>query len=553
MRGYSGNSAFGGLDARKAAQEGTIHDMRGLTSAFLPAAATREKRRYISDRYQNLQGIYFGDRVFYCADNQFFDDGTPVTTVTEGEKSMVVLGDYLYIYPDKIKYKTRTKGLTKLDDATVSVTHGGSGNTVPTSSMYFVKRQENPDTGVTEYNNTIFVDENNSDKIKFKVGDIVWILDEDEGIVFTGKLLYKKKDQHLNLLLIFADGAFNDIWGSDIHDTHMIPFTIKYAIPPNFKFVFSANNRLWGARNRELFASALGQGDVWMDYDTLTTSSWTAETEVGDTITGGVSFSGTPVFFAENAIYKVFGDNAKNFEYAKSVFPGVMEGEQKSIVEAGGYLYYLSRVGVCAYTGGIPEIISKPLGEGVIRNGVGGSDGVYYYLSADVGNSHALYYFDAKNRCWIKDSTEDAAYIGLNGKNLLCINKNGVCFTLQKTWDDVGTEEKEVEFFLEMKEYYDGSPNRKHANRILLRMETEGYVDGAVLVSYDDEEWVAVGDIKSTYGKILTFVYPLGNHRYDNMRIKIEGKTDGRVLIYSLIRDTKQVGERPGGDRNVYV
>ena len=104
-----------------------------------------------------------------------------------------------------------------------------------------------------------------------------------------------------------------------------------------------------------------------------------------------------------------------------------------------------------------------------------------------------------------------------------------------------------------MKEYYDGSPNRKHANRILLRMETEGYVDGAVLVSYDDEEWVAVGDIKSTYGKILTFVYPLGNHRYDNMRIKIEGKTDGRVLIYSLIRDTKQVGERPGGDRNVYV
>lgn len=49
---------------------------------------------------------------------------------------------------------------------------------------------------------------------------------------------------------------------------------------------------------------------------------------------------------------------------------------------AGETLYYLSKVGIMAYSGGMPRCISRVLGDDVrLSDAVGGSDGLNYYVS----------------------------------------------------------------------------------------------------------------------------------------------------------------------------
>lgn len=542
-RGYTGNTSFGGYDARRAAGDGACADMQNMSARYLPALATRNRRRYYGTGYDNLQGIYFGDRIYHIADNIFYDDYNSVCPVVDGEKSMCVLGDILYIYPDKIVYNTKERTYKNLNDAEIDYSNASSGKT-----MRIYKQYNNPDTGILEYYNLLYV---GSEKPLFKTGDIAEIKHGATTIVSKIQSVKENADDPVGWYLVFTDGALAEIYGNYSTTYLDIHAVVRYAVP-DMDFVFASDNRLWGAKGREIYASALGQGDVWMDYDTLSTSSWAATTASGDTITACTDFNGMPVFFSENAIYKVYGDTPADFAYARTSAIGVMQGEHKSLCAAGAYLFYLSKAGICAYTGGVPEIISRQLGEVRIRNGVAGSDGLNYYISCTDGDRTSLFCFDITRSVWIREDDTRAQYIGMDGMCLVCIDDNGNLFEIGDVWDsDVGQTEQAVKWYVETNDTNDGTVERKHVNRLFMRYEAEEDTTGSVLVSFDGGAWHEVGQIHDTYGRVTVGLYPLPAVRYDNMRIRAEGC--GKIIIYALIRDARTAGEKPGGDKNVYV
>lgn len=547
-RGYTGNSSFGGYDARRAAGDGACADMQNMSARFLPAMAPRRRRRYYGYGYDHLQGICFGDRIYHIADNIFYDDYTEVCRVDDGEKSMCVLGDILYIYPDKIIYDTKKKTVRDLDDATIDFTDTASGRT-----FRIEKESTDPTTEITGAYNCIH---QNYIKPVFKKDDIVEV--KAGGNTVTARILnvvrINNSDQPAyndGWYIFFADGALKDIYGTYTGSHIDVHASIRYPVP-DMDFVFASDNRLWGAKGREIYASALGQGDVWMDYDVLATSSWAATTASGDTITACADFGGMPVFFSENAIYKIYGDTPSDFAYVRSSALGVRRGEHKSLCAAGAYLFYLSKAGVCAYTGGVPEIISRPLGENRIKNGVSGSDGMYYYISCDDGDRTSLFCFDITRSVWMREDDTRAQFIGMDGISLVCIDEAGNLFEIGDVWDaEIGETEKTVSWYLETNDINDGSIERKHANRLMMRYEAEADTTGSVLVSFDGGAFCEVGRIQESDGRVITGLYPLPSVRYDNMRIRAEGC--GNIIIYALIRDARTAGEKPGGDRNVYV
>lgn len=554
---YTGNGAFGGLDARRAAADGAIRDMENMSLRFSPAIATRLGRRRIATNYKDYGGAYFlGDRAFVVRDKKLYDGSTKVCDVLSGEKQMAILGDKLYVFPDKIEYDITKRTYRDLVDS-ISNSHNADLH----AEINYKEEDHEGDIWVPVYlNDVIALKISDFPRFPYKAGDLVKVRVQG---VYNGKestqylVIEEIKTYSISVsqgvyedfrCLLFPLGTFDSVSDGRGKRTR-IKVTIGRGIPA-MSVVFASDNRLWGAEGREIYASALGDGSMWIDYDTLTTSSWAATTKTGDNITAGLDFGGMPVFFTENAAYKIYGENPKEFQYVRQELIGVTEGDHKSVAVGAGYIFYLTRRGIYAWTGGVPQLISAPLGEERITNAVGGSDGAVYYLSCEQSGRHNLYCYDPMTNAWIREDALEAVDIKQKGRDLCLVAADGNAYLIGDVYSTEGTEIQPERYFLETADYNDGAVVQKSAKNILVQYElTDGEAD--VMVSYDGEPWNHVYTLYDTDGKKITSVIPLQEKRYRTMRIRIEG--DGEIAIYYIVRDVNVRTERPGGEKNVYV
>ena len=548
---YTGNQGFGGLDARRAASDGALRDMDNMSLRFSPAIASRTARRRIATGWKSFQGAYYGDRDYVVRGNKLYDNGTAVSglTLAASQKSMAVLNDKLYIFPDKVEYDITNK---KYKD------YGYSGSNYHNGSGAWVSWSYEVVGGFYELRNEFLTLRYSDFKpLPFKAGDKILIRmkksnsgEEHEYMVVpenvaTGTPSNVGEECYS---LRVPNNPFYDVVGDWSTSPKSVYVTVSWGIP-SFDFVFASDNRLWGAKGREIYASALGQGMAWNDYDTLTTSSWTASTKTGDNITAGVDFGGMPVFFCENAAYKIYGENPKEFQYARQDLIGVTAGDHKSVAVGAGYIFYATRRGVYAWTGGVPQLISAPLGDGRITEPVGGSDGVVYYLSCKQDDRQNLYVFDPATFSWVREDATKAVDIQRRGQDLCMVTSGNEAWLIGDVFATSGTAESGYTYALETGEYNDGSVTVKAAKNILLQHELkDGQAD--VSVSYDGEPWEHVYTLYDTDGKRITSVIPLREKRYRTMKIRIEG--DGEIIIYYMMRDVTALTERTGGEKNVY-
>ena len=80
---------------------------------------------------------------------------------------------------------------------------------------------------------------------------------------------------------------------------------------------------------------------------------------------------------------------------------GVAAGCGGSLAVAGEVLFYISRSGPTAYSGGIPSSIAAPFGGEKFSGAVAGSDGLKYYVSMEdqAGQRH-LFVYDTRQGMW---------------------------------------------------------------------------------------------------------------------------------------------------------
>lgn len=296
--------------------------------------------------------------------------------------------------------------------------------------------------------------------------------------------------------------------------------TIERVIP-DFDFILSVNNRLWGAKGDTVWGSKLGDPLNWNYFDGVATDSYSVELGSAGDITGIANYNGYPTFFKEDGIFKLYGSYPSAYQMYATATNGVKRGCGRSISKIGDALYYVSNVGVMVYAGGVPSYIGNELGKR-FQNAVGGTDGRKYYLCAD----NVLYVYDTYMGMWhIEDEMNVVAMS--YGTELFC-GSDGKLMTLGHT--ERNTTENDVEWWVQFADAVVGSPNKKGVEKVLVRADCSGggYCD--VLISFDGGEYEVIRRInKDTKASTIL---PIVLKRGDYFSLKIVGHGD--VDIYSL-------------------
>ena len=350
--------------------------------------------------------------------------------------------------------------------------------------------------------------------------------------------------------LYFDDNAF-------AAEESNVSLTIQRLVPA-MDYVCAHDNRLWGCRGDTIYASKLGDPTNFNVFDGLASDSYAADVGSGGDFTACYSYNGYPLFFKEDHIYKVYGTRPQNYQIQDTMTLGVEAGSHKSLAVAGETLYYKSRAGFMAYTGGIPKNISADLGNDVFKyhSAVGGSNGVKYYVSVEFNEGQDLIYilftFDPRYGIWHKEDDTEAFGWAYYNHNLYCLRSDGELIVMDMKNGQRASPgfphsvafEDSVDSFVYFGDFVNNDPNKKGISKIQFRCEVEMNSQMAWKISYDYGTFEDIIDsatrsanVRSTEARVAkrSFYRPLTPHRPDNYRLYIEGEGDWK--LYSLSKD----------------
>lgn len=310
---------------------------------------------------------------------------------------------------------------------------------------------------------------------------------------------------------------------------------------PDLDFICVNENRLWGCKGDSIYASKLGDPTNFNVFDGLSTDSW--QSDVGDKgdFTACISYLGYPMFFKEDSVIKVYGDKPSNFQWTPSARFGVAEGSHRSLAVANETLFYLSPAGIVAYSGGIPTVISQPLGvQKKWSNASAGSDGLRYYVSMkDDNGNYGIFVYDTKNGMWHKEDNRQESFAYWHG-SVLMMSPVGLVHDISGR---EGTLELPVllQWEAEFADATEGSPMKKGVLRLMIRLEMLGLSEVNVHIQCDEETtWHTLRTITRPSGaEKQSYVIPIVVRRCDHWRLKLSGF--GQVRVYSIAQ-TRYIG-----------
>lgn len=501
---------FGGYNHNLYASDGQIWDMENMTSDFYPLLAPRKPRHYTQD-LTKPNGLYGRDGLYWIDGTKFYAAGVEKGTVTDSYKTITNIGNYIIILPDKKYYNTETGTFGSLES-----TWSGTA-----------KFQDGTYAGEEAEANTIYANGVTWSDY-FKEGDAVEI---SGATTHTGnnKTIIIREIDGANLR--FYENSFEINAGGDTES-----LTISRSMP-DMDFICENENRLWGCTDDTIYASKLGDPFNWNVYDGLGTDSYAVSVGSAGEFTACTSYLGYPIFFKEDVIYKVYGDRPSNYQVMSSASLGVESGSSRSIAVAGETLFYLSKAGVMAYSGGIPQAIGAAFGTVRYKNAVGGSDGRKYYVSMQApAGGYSLFVYDTWTSLWHREDSLRVLDFGYD-KEMYFMGADG------KIWISPAAREipagavseGTVNSMAEFGDFVEGDPNVKGISKIQLRLEIDAGSSVTVLIKYDSiGTWQTVKALSSATKK--SYYLPVIPRRNDHFRLKIEGA--GGWRLYSLTRES---------------
>lgn len=309
---------------------------------------------------------------------------------------------------------------------------------------------------------------------------------------------------------------------------------------PDFDFMMVSKNRLWGCQkgSDDIYASVLGDPFNFYRSGTGETDSWYMEgSGVHGDYTGCIEYLGYPHFFKENHIFKIYGDRPTNFTLYDIAATGVKAGSEDSLAIAGNVLFYHARIGIMAYTGGSPSLISQSLGNYEFKNAIGGSDDIKYYVFMESAEGEKqLFVYDVSRGLWHVENVGNInSFCRLFNHTWAFFDGNLVAIHIVDAAPKNSTEETaEVPWMAEFAPFTEGNPNVKGVNKIQVRCRHEGPL--RIYLQFDDGPWEErysfTPPTEVPLDQQHTKLIPIIPRRTDNFRLKLEG--EGKVKIYSL-------------------
>ena len=544
-------SAFAGYDRRSPISEGAFAHMENLCADGWPALTTRPRRGLVTT-LGSPNGLTAKDALIWVDGGTLYVNGLATgVALTDGPKQLISMGAYLLIWPDKIYLNTAdltdfgplehrltttepvSWTLCRLDGAALDYTSGDTAPDEPAEGTFWL------DTGGTapalrQFSGGAWLTvEEVHTAIRsvgigrgFTAGDAVEI-SGCKGKNLAGYFVLHAVEDDVIVVTALAPG------GSQTESV-----TVSRTVP-EMDYVIECGNRLWGCKYglvdgksvNEIYASKLGDFKNWHCFAGSSTDSYTASRGSDGVFTGAAAYLGSPLFFKEHCIERVYPSATGAHQVVTLQCDGVKKGSADSLQVVDGTLYYHGVHGFCAFHGSLPTVVSAALGDESYRDAVAGSvNGQYYVSAADSRGQRHLLVYDVRRRLWHRqDDLHALAFAPCDGE-LFCLASDGRILSLHGR---VGTPETgPLRYSAESGDFGLRSPHSSYLQRLTVHAELAPGATMTASVSCDGgRTWQAQGTVvgKGQLHRTLLHVRP---RRCQRMRLKLSGTGD--VKVYSL-------------------
>ena len=517
--GKSKQLKFAGLNHTMSAEDGELYDMVNLSSDHAPLLSPRQKRM----RYRSLKaagGLFSWEKLCWVTGTDFVFNGEVKGKVSQGRKTFASIGAWVVILPDKCAYNV------------------DSGAFVPLEKRHTAER-------MTFGNGLLYGVEAAANMIQCEGAQWARDFSPGDGLTISGCTTHPENNRTVIVReidgdkLYFYENTFR-LDGEEGTEDYMEEGELCVArTMPDLRYICENENRLWGCDGTTIYCSKLGDIFNWYVYDGLETDAYYLDPGSSGRFTGCISYGGYPIFFKENHIYKVYGSGPSSYQVLGSASFGLLDGCAGSLAIAGETLFYLSRNGVMAYTGGIPQPVGADLGSERFSDAAAGSDGFKYYISmAGEDGIHHLYVYDTQCGLWHKEDATHATHFAIWDRNLYLLTSGGEVLIVGDIHDapeDVEPEE-DVRWEAEFADFTEGDPNKKGVSKLQIRLSLEEGAQVQAWLQFDsDGVWRRVGSAMGENTK-RSYYLPIVPRRCDHYRLKLTGS--GGCLIHSITRET---------------
>lgn len=571
---------FGGYNHQLSCQEGQFFDMKNMTSQYYPILSPRNPRGIVK-KFTNPQGILDKEELMWVDNGVLYKNGEVVRLdyklTTTGEKTLVKMGAYVVIFPDKIWYDTESDWSGRLENTTES----GEGNEVSFSlcdsrgikilardSEYYEENEPNDGdymlsnangkTSLKVYSSTTKTWGTVSTTYvcmtseligeEFKIGDGVKITIDNSKANWSGAsniFLNEENDGNISTNVVITDRTESSITFVGIIDKECSFSNMAVKVErkvPDMAFVTECNNRLWGCSpdGHEIFCCKLGDVKNWNCFQGISTDSWRATIGSDGKFTGAITHLGYPIFFKEDGLIKVSVSGTGGHQLKETKCRGVQKGSDKSLSILNETLYYKSPFGVCMYTGSLPVGISDELGDVRYTDAIASSVGDRYYISMKdkEGKSH-LFVYDTKNGIWCKEDDTKITAFCKHEDDLYFIDANDKTMKSVRGTMLYGSTETEgkIPWYVETGNIGYTMADNKYISRINLRISLDFGTNVDFYIQYDSSgEWEHKFNMSGKGTR--SFTIPIIPKRCDHFKYKLVGK--GGCKIHSITKTLEQ-------------
>ena len=564
--------SFEGLNFTPSIKENELSGGLNLTSCDYPALSVRAPLRELPlSEPSDIVGMLEGEGPVWVQGNKVFCGGREVCglVLTDGEKSLAAAGKYMYIFPDKVWVDTKelTFGYMErsasVDEGVIIITPALKEY----SGAEYIESATEPEVKEPESFEGKFWLDSSSIPCRLKKyvyngesGSFVEVtpdcfrliaanadgstqndfykgFEAGDGLTFSATGQMKNALASLGLLSTFVllengqtgqsgymifdfkiTGHKNQVLTSDALSGS---FRLERKVP-DLDLVLMGRERLWGCNIKEnkIYGSRRGAFSSWYGQSMSASDPICLDAASPGEFTGGALYIDTPLFFKEDYIHKVLEGSQ-----IVTKCPGIKAGCKESARLVKNTLFYMSREGVCAYSGNLPEVVSKKLGAINCDKAASCVCGELYYLSL---SDKTTYVCDTSRNIWhcvdiipIEHSASCQGICYYSNKNRMFVMGS----------DSVGIPfENKICWWAELGDFVPKTGDMKELLGIEIRCETEVGGEIYLRVMYDnDGNYVFAGRARNGVCRIM-----LNRRRCDRLKIRLEGVKGCK--IYSIVR-----------------
>lgn len=512
---------FGGLNQSSVGADNEFLDMKNISSRLYPSLTLCEQSIPFADLSEPFQFFWKNDNYFITADTimKQGENGKRLKLNRKGlDRTLVGMGAYICIFPDKQVYNTATGELLDME---ASYTQSGSISIAP----------------VSEGSSFVKIQGTNLGKA-FKKDDVVTLsgFTQYTDVLNGAKAIKEIGDNFIVITAVDENGAAL----RSITEESGVKIERKL---PDLDFVCEFNNRLWGcsSANHEIYASKLGDPTNWNSYQGTAADSYAVSVGSDGDFTGVISQQGYVVFFKEDYIHTIYGTKPSNFSLDTVQARGVMKGCSKSLCHVNETVMYVGRDAIMAYTGGMPESVSDKLNlrwSSAVANQWKGK----YYVDLTLFKKTTTYVYDLVHNVWMKEDEHE-------NKLLSRFYANGILFETREKERHISSRFTSLEeirtgdmdWYLESVYLEEGTIDQKKVHSLQFNVELEEDAYFAVYVRYDNETtWRRVASI--TADRRNTYTVPLKLKKCERYQYRLEGH--GWFILYGMSKTIGKGSER---------